>query len=88
MDVVAALLVEDDAGGEVQRVTLLLTACAQQNAGRADLLGVVGDDVAVFLGQQLIAGGGLLEEAVEMLTTHQAFTRLTRHPAMLYDFNW
>ena len=64
MDVVAALLVEGDAGGEVQRVALLLTACAQQNAGRADLLGVVGDDVTVFLGQQLIAGGGLLEEAV------------------------
>ena len=54
MDVVAALLVEGDAGGEIQRVALLLTACAQQNAGGADLLGVVGDDVAVFLGQQLI----------------------------------
>ena len=38
VDVVAALLVEGDAGGEVQRVALLLTACAQQNAGRADLL--------------------------------------------------
>ncbi|OSK94648.1 hypothetical protein ECXG_03513 [Escherichia coli TA447] len=30
----------------------------------------------------------MLAGAVEMLTTHQAFMRLTRHPAMLYDFNW
>ncbi|EGI21013.1 hypothetical protein ECJG_02388 [Escherichia coli M718] len=30
----------------------------------------------------------MLAGAVEMLTTHQAFTRLTRHPATLYDFNW
>ena len=64
MDIVAALLVEGDAGGKVQRVALLLTTCAQQHAGRADLLGVVGDDVTVLLGQQLIAGGGLFEEAV------------------------
>ncbi|AWF21140.1 hypothetical protein AC18_1966 [Escherichia coli 2-222-05_S3_C2] len=35
------------------------------------------------------AGGRCRDaNAVEMLTTHQAFTRLTRHPAMLYDFNW
>ena len=39
-------------------------------------------------GRQLPQLADQLAGAVEMLTTHQAFTRLTRHPAMLYDFNW
>ena len=47
MDIVAALFVQGDAGGKVQRVALFLAACAQQHTGRADLLGVVGRDVAV-----------------------------------------
>ena len=64
MDIVAALFVQGDTSGKVQRVALFLAACAQQHTGRADLFGIVGRNVAVLLGQQLIAGGGLCKQAV------------------------
>ena len=64
MDIVAALFVQGDAGGKVQRVALFLAACAQQHTGRADLFGIVGHNVAVLFSQQFVAGGGLSKQAV------------------------
>ena len=64
MDVVTALFVQGDTGGKVQRVALFLAACAQQHAGRTDLFRIVGHNVAVLLGQQFVAGGGLCKQAV------------------------
>ena len=64
MDVVTALFVQGDTGGKVQRVALFLAACAQQHTGRADFFRIVGRDVAVLLGQQFVAGGGLCKQAV------------------------
>ena len=64
MDVVTALFVQGDTGGKVQRVALFLAACAQQHTGRADFFGIIGHNVAVLLGQQFVAGGGLCKQAV------------------------
>ena len=49
--IVAALFMQGDAGGKIQRVALFLSARTQQYAGRADLLGVVRHNVTVLLCQ-------------------------------------